>query len=196
MAPLPVIGNCVRVALNWNSVGGVKPVNVLHLITSLSNEADIADSLTSALHDAATSPFGFMHEAFALQSTTVTLLSGSTAGQVIPVAHSVLGASTGGMVPQVAAVLSLHTLTRGPRGRGRLYIGPVGEANIDAGLLTPSPAGIANILAAWDDVETSLAGDAISLGVASYTHSEVNGVSSISMRPQAGTQRRRQDQLV
>jgi hypothetical protein len=194
MAPLPTIGNCVRVALNWSSSGGIKPVNVFHLITSSTNETAIGEALDDAFVTATSEAWAFTHSSYECESYTITLLDGSSAGQVIPTGTPFSGGGTGGLVPQVAAVLSLRTIQRGARGRGRLYMGPVGETDIDAGLLDSNK--VDDVLAAWDQVEASLASNSMSLGVASYVHADVHGVSSISMRSQAGTQRRRQDQLV
>lgn len=196
MAPLPTIGNCVRVALNWTGVGGVAPVNVLHLITSSTDEGDIASALDDAFQ-ANPGCFQAVMANYILDTYTITLLDGSSAGQVVnALGTPITGGGGGNMVPQVAAVLSLHTPQRGPRGRGRLYLGPVGETEIDSGLIS---SGVRSaMVAGWTDWMTDMAASPIaaSLGVASYVHTEVNGVTSLSMRPAAGTQRRRQDQIV
>lgn len=75
-------------------------------------------------------------------------------------------------------------------------MGPLSEGVVDNGIVESSVR--ADFIAGWQDFEDELTGSSIaaSLGVASYVHSEVNGVTNISMRPQSGTQRRRQDQLV
>lgn len=196
MAPLPTIGNCVRVAINWTGVGGVAPVNVFHLITDSTDEVEIATALDAAFH-ANTACWQCLMANYELDSYTITLLDGHSAGQVVTsLGTPIVGGGGGNMVPQVAGVLSLHTPQRGPRGRGRLYIGPVGESEIDSGIIS---AGVRTaMVGAWSDWQDDLAASSIaaSLGVASYVHSEVNGVTSVSMRAQAGTQRRRQDQLV
>src|SRR6478752_10515752 len=133
MAPLPTIGNCVRVALNWTAVGGVDPINVFHLITASTNESDIAAALDDAFQ-ANTGCFQALMANYTLDTYTITLLDGSSAGQVVnALGTPITGGGGGNMVPQVAAVLSMHTPQRGPRGRGRLYIGPVGETEIDSG---------------------------------------------------------------
>lgn len=196
MAPLPTIGNCVRVSVNWTQQSGVRPINVLHLITDSEDESEIAGALEDAFVTAGSGVWEIVQETYRIDSFTVTLLDGHSAGQIIDCAATIGGQATGNIVPQVAGVLSLHTPQRGPRGRGRLYMGPVGEGVITDGIVTSTNR--TNVLNAWATVEDELAGSAIaaSLGVASYVHAEVNGVTSLSMRPQAGTQRRRQNQLV
>jgi len=196
MAPLPTIGNCVRVALLWGAQGGVAPVNVFHLITNSTDEVEIAGALDDAFSGATTNPFSPVMSAFIMEHYLITLLDGHSAGQVIATGPVFGGAAGGQFVPNVAAVLSLHTPQRGPRGRGRLYLGPVGESAIDSGTVVSGTR--TDCVAGWNDVDDALAASSItaSLGVASYVHSEVNGVTSKSMRIPAGTQRRRQNQLV
>lgn len=196
MAPLPTIGNCVRVGINWSRQGGVAPVNVLHLITASESEVDIAGALEDAMVAAGSGVWEIVQETYRIQSFTVTLLDGSSAGQIVPCGSTIGGQATGNIVPQVAGVLSFHTPQRGPRGRGRLYMGPVGEGVISDGIVNSGNR--TNVVNAWNELEDELAGSAIaaSLGVASYVHAEVNGVTSKSMRGPAGTQRRRQNQLV
>lgn len=196
MAPLPTIGNCVRVAINWSASGALRPINVLHLITASEDEAEIADQLGNAFVAAGSHVFEPLSNAFTIDSYTVTLLDGHSAGQVIAEPVTIGGQASGDIIPAAAGVLSLHTPQRGPRGRGRLYLGPIGETVQAGGILTGTVS--ADCVAAWNDVMDELAGSTInaSLGVASYAHQEVNGVTSLSMRPQIGTQRRRQNQLV
>lgn len=196
MAPLPTIGNVARCSLEWSLVSGIKPVNVLHLITDSEDEDEIATELGSAL---AANPdcFRLLMENYALNTITVTLLDGHSAGVPVNVAGAgITGGGGGNIMPAVCAVLSLHTNQRGPRGRGRLYIGPMGETDQDAGIVTE--AGRVDTVNAWTALESDLLASSIqaSIGVASYVHSEVNGVTTLSMRQTCGTQRRRQNQLL
>jgi len=196
MAPLPTIGNCVRFTINWSQSAGVRPVNVLHLITSSTDEEEIAGAFSDAVLAAGADVFDPVQDGYTIDSYTVTLLDGSSAAQVINEPATIGGQASGDPIPAVAAVLSLRTAQRGPRGRGRLYLGPVGEGITAGGVLTGTTT--TSTVAAWTALMGELATGTptMSLGVASYVHSEVNGVSSVSMRPQVGTMRRRQDQLV
>lgn len=196
MAPLPIIANAVRVGINWSSSAGVRPVNVFHLITDSHDEVAIGAALDAAFSGASPNPFAIVMANFSVESWAITLLSSASATQIVSCTESIHGDGGGNLIPQVAGVLSLRTSERGSRGRGRLYLGPVGEADQDAGLM---PSGMpAATVTAWNDVADALADDPlnISFGVASYVHEEIAGVQTFSMRRQFGTQRRRQNQLV
>jgi len=196
MAPLPTIGNAVRVACNWNAPQGVTPVNVLHVITNSTDEAQIGSDLFDAM-STNVDMWQYLATGMILQSLTITLLDGSSASQVFVAPDTTVhGDQSGEAIPSAAAVLSFHTNQRGPRGRGRLYIGPITESSQHDGLLD---AGVnASSVAAWnafnDDIAASTS--VMSLGVASYTHADIHGVTSISMRIPYGCQRRRQNQRV
>lgn len=186
----------MRVAINWSSSAGIRPVNVFHLITSSQNEFEIGEALDEAFTGDGEAAFTPVMENFTIESWSITNLGGSNATQIIPSGAAISGGTGGNIVPQVAGVLSMRTNIRGSRGRGRLYLGPAGETNIDAGLwaLGVPPGTVAGWLAAAESLADNPLN--ISFGVASYVHEEVAGVSSFSMRRAAGTQRRRQNQVV
>lgn len=196
MPPLPTIGNCVRVTMNWSASGGVTPRNVFHLITASEDGAAIGAALDAAF-DASPDAWQILGSGYFLQSYSILVLDGTSATQEIPhTGDPIQGGGDGQVIPQAAGVLSLRSLTRGPQGRGRLYIGPTTENVLADGIIGLSYRNSA--LSSWAQVMEDLADSPVnaSLGVASYTHAEVHGVSSISMRAPAGTQRRRQNQLV
>lgn len=195
MPPLPVIGNCVRVTLNWSDVVGVTPRNVLHLITASVDGEEIGAALDEVFQD---NPDAFqtVSTAALLQSYSILPLDGSSATQEVQaLGTDVTGGASGETLPAAAAVISFRTPQRGPRGRGRLYLGPMGEASLANGIVVESYRNSA--VSSWQAIAAALPSTSItaSLGVASYVHAEVNGVTSISMRPAAGTVRRRQNQL-
>lgn len=196
MAPLPEIGNCIRVTLNWNTVNGVTPRNVFHLITNSEDVTQIGSDLDDAFTGQSHNPFFAINASYELLSYLFTVLDGDSAGIVVPAQPGITGEASGQAIPQVAAVLSLRSNQRGPRGRGRLYLGPIGEDQQANGILNGSLA--SETAGAWAGVNTDLAASdsAASIGVASYTHADVHGVTHFSMRPQTGTQRRRLDQLI
>lgn len=196
MAPIPTIGNCVRVTLNWSTQGGVAPRNVFHLITASEDEVAIGLALDAAFTDDGADAFQALDDSYTLLSYSVMVLDGSSATQVVDATEVITGGGSGEMIPNAAAVLSMRTLQRGSRGRGRQYIGPISEAALTDGRVVGSYR--LAMVAAWIDAEQTLAASPIaaSFGVASYVHSEVSGVTSWSMREPAGTQRRRQNQLV
>lgn len=180
----------------WSTFGGVRPVNVFHLITSSTNETEIGEEVDLAFNAGTSQCFAGVSSQYTVDFYQITLLDGASATIIVDATHGVGGLASGAPIPQVAAVLSLRTPQRGARGRGRLYMGPLSEGVVDNGIVESSVR--ADFIAGWTDFEAELTGSPIaaSLGVASYVHAEVNGVTSISMRPQSGTQRRRQDQLV
>lgn len=196
MPPLPTIGNAVRVTFNWSSSHGVTPRNVIHLITASDDATQLGSDLDDAFGANSHQCFQAMDDSYFVSSYSILFLDGTTATHDVLSDGSVVGGGSGEQIPAAAAVLSLRTLTRGPRGRGRCYIGPVSEAALTDGIIVESYR--LEMIAGWEEANDTLAAsDSLaSLGVVSYKHAEIDGVTSISMRQPAGTQRRRQNQLV
>lgn len=196
MAPLPTIANCVRVTLNWNASQGVTPRNVLHIIT----DSDSGPAIGLALQEAwQGNPdcFQTVQSGLTLQSLSILPLDGTAPTyEYTMLAPFVVGGGDGDIIPQAAAVLSIRTNQRGPRGRGRLFLGPIGENVLEDGLIGASYR--ASAISSWEGADDDLAASPIagSFGVASYAHAEVGGVSSWSMRPASGTIKKRNRQLV
>lgn len=195
MAPLPTIGNVVRCDLQWRAVAGVPSHSTFHILTSSTDLEQIALDIGSAFDDGDQCwDFHYTMSA-SINDILLTPLDGVTAGQQLPLGTTLNGQGAGGVLPAAAAVLSFRTNQRGPRGRGRIYIGPLGENDVEDGLVSST---IRNgTVTAWQDFNTSLAASSTagSLCVASYTHATASGVTSIGMRLPMGTVRHRQDQL-
>jgi hypothetical protein len=122
-------------------------------------------------------------------------LDGTSATFDTPIGAAIHGGGSGGVLPQICSVISLHTATRGARGRGRMYIGPMGETQISNGIIG---SGTQNtMLTGWgdfhDDLLTKTSGT--ELAIASYKHGDVHPVINLRVDGVAGTQRRRQNQL-
>jgi hypothetical protein len=196
MAPLPTIGNCVRCDLDWGIVSGVRSHSTFHVITDTTDIEQLGLDLGSAFDDATGNAWKFLYTGYQTEEILLTPLDGDSAGITVPLGVVLGGVGSGGIVPAVAAALSFRTLTRGPKGRGRIYMGPCGEGDIADGKVSVSIRD--EVVEAWQDFDSNLAASssAGSLGVASYTHAVVDGVTSISMRLPCATMRRRQDQLV
>jgi hypothetical protein len=196
MAPLPTIPNIVRVDFNWPVVNGVAPHSTFHISTATDDLEQIALGIGDAYGGLDNSIFEFMYTGYTVNEVTLTPLDGETAGQAFPLGGTMSGNATGGLLPNVAAVMSFRTAQRGPRGRGRIYLGPCGEADISDGLLDSGKR--TDVINAWVEFNVALSGSsaAAQLAVASYTHSDANSVTSFTMRTQAGTMRKRQDQLL
>lgn len=196
MAPLPVIGNVVRVTLNWSSVAGVTPRNVIHLITASEDGEEIGAALDAAF-DESPDAWQTLSSGCFLQGYSILVLDGTSATQEVPHTGDPLqGGGDGQIVPAACAVLSMRTTQRGPRGRGRLYIGPTTENVLAEGIIQSSYR--TSALAAWPAIQESLQGSSITadLAIASYVHAQAGAVTTFGMRPAAGTQRRRQNQLL
>jgi len=193
MAPLPGIGNCVRIGIRWTSFQGVQPYNVFHILTATDDLQEITDAISAAANAASDDMWGPLATGQVAQSLDVTPLDGTTATQTLFMSNSFVGANTGQTIPAVCCTVSLKSPQRGAQGRGRLYLGPVTEAAVENGLIL----GIEDVQDAWTAFNDELAGSSIagSLCVASYTHAEAYGVTSIVVKEAASTQRRRQRQV-
>jgi len=129
-----------------------------------------------------------------MESVDIIALDGASATQPFAITNSADGQATGEILPAYAAVVGLHTNHRGPQGRGRIYLGPIGEsASVHGFLPTESPG---EITTAWSDFANDMQGDGFTLVVASYVHEVAYTVSGISVRQALGVQRRRQNQLL
>jgi hypothetical protein len=129
--------------------------------------------------------------------TTVDLLplDGVTPTRTVPLPDLDYCQADDPFEPAACYLMSFTSGQRGPRGRGRSYIGPVGEGNTDNGVTT----GTANaaLVDAWNTFLQALfdTDDAWVLTVASYTHSDHHPAEVITFENTIATQRRRQDQL-
>jgi hypothetical protein len=97
------------------------------------------------------------------------------------------------VVPQVATIISLRSLQRGPQGRGRLFLPAVAENMQNNGRLDPTNLALQQT--AWEDFIDAMSLDSADLVVASYTHSAAYLVTSVIAQPVTGTQKRRIDRL-
>lgn len=193
MPPLPVIEDVYRVTWNFTQDQGVTPRIVQHYWSPSSDVDVLGASLVAATEDGIFQPMPASFEPFDID---VLPLDGTTPTRnfdMPPTHHFCNGGSQG--IPAAALIMKWTTAVRGPRGRGRSYIGPVAEDMQDSGQAIAGA--LSTLTGAWNDMLTTLAGlsPIVSLCVASYTHSDFNVVTGISAERTLGTQRRRQDQL-
>lgn len=191
MSPLPVIDNCFRIALTGGQYMGVRPVNVFHVLTATANVPDIGASILEAAE--APNMMAGRPESAKPIDMDITPLDGTSASVnfSVPSDSFTTGTGDGQCVPEAAAVVSFHTMLRGPAHRGRLFNGPLVESAVANGKVeAPFPADMLNgwlqfmdLLAATDP--------AIGLCVASYKLAEATLVSSVSVSVDVATQRRR-----
>lgn len=192
---LPVIANTVRVTWEFKSYLGVTPRIVQHYRTATANMSDLGAAIWN---NAADGIFGPMHESFEPEALALLPLNGTSATTIVAnpfPSDSNLCNGTGQIMPAVAALMTWRTLLRGPRGRGRSYIGPVVESAVSDGVL--DEPWLSDLEDAWTATLGALSGEdpSISLCVASYVHEESTVVASGRSVRTLATQRRRQDQL-
>lgn len=193
MPPLPVIEDTYRVTWNFTNSGGVTPRIVQHYYSPGSDVDVFGASLIAVMVDDLFYP---MSGSFEPETIDVLPLDGMTPTKSFNLPSEIAFCSGDeDFSPASAYVMSLQTSVRGPRGRGRSYIGPVADSTIEDGKAHGISAG--NLIDAWNAflVAASELNPLISLCVASYTHEEMNVVTGVQIRNVLGTQRRRQDQL-
>lgn len=192
--PLPVIPFAFRMTLNWGgSVLGVRPHNVLHFGGSGSNNEDDLAAAFDANADGGL--FTPIDETYSIESIDIIALDGVAAQKTYVLTTPISGSGTGQGIPASAAVLSMHTAQRGPRGRGRLFLGPTSEGETSNGVWGTTVTR-ANLVTAWMAFNAAMVADGFVNVVASYVHEDDHVVTNYGMRPQVGTLRRRQDQLL
>jgi hypothetical protein len=196
MPPLPVINDVFRITFDWLGSGGVQPRNVIHIRAAGATVADVSTALNAAVTAGIASDHMFspMDNDFVCTNFNILPLDGSSAGSDHARTGPALnGGSSGDQSPASAAVASFRTSQRGPRGRGRCYVGPIVEAAMEGGFLASGQA--TSMLGGWDAFHDSLVGDSMAHVVASYVHADAHDISSYRIDNVLGTMRRRQDQL-
>lgn len=193
MPPLPEIPGVVRLTWNFQTVSGVTPRIVQHLFSATSNMEDLGQAIVDSAPEGLFGPMLAGHEP---ASISLLPLDGTTPTyEHSTVWNDPLCLGTGQMMPAVCALLQFKTNQRGPRGRGRSFIGPIVEqANLD-GVLDGTTRG--NLQDAWVVFATGISThvDGGILCVASYTHEDQHLVTNLTIDTVVATQRRRQDQL-
>lgn len=192
MAVLPVIPDVFRVSFEFPVNLGVTPSNVIHIFSLTGTEGDVG---TAMVANAQANMFVGMSQAYDCLLLNILKLDGSSATVPFTVPTGTFKGTQAGsdQMPQVAALVSLHTAQRGPRGRGRVYVGPQTETNITNGTFNATPQG--QMSTAWSNFVAGMAGDDFPMVVASYTHADANEVTSLHVDSICATQRRRLDQL-
>jgi len=193
--PLPVIADVYRLELNWvNLTGGPSVANVLHLkSTAAADAADVAAAFDAANSGLTGDPWDAMSDNYTMPVLGVIKLDGTSATVEHTMSHIPQGGATGDKIMQACAVMSIRTHQRGPRGRGRQYIGPIGEdKQHDGSIETASKTAMRT---GWLEIFTALETGSPSClpGVASYTHADFNELSQFFIDDKCGTQRRRMD---
>ena len=192
MAPLPVITECYRVALNWReSVSGQIAENVMHVRSATGTALTVAAGVIASFQ-----PAQWYNGVTTghIESVTVTPLDGSSASVEVDASTGhVIGAQTGDFVPGTSLVVSFHTLKRGRSYRGRFYEPFIADDCILNGSISPGSA--TQQATAWEAFAAALVLNDMEHVVASYMHSTSENVVAYSIDPACGTQRRRQSRV-
>lgn len=189
MAPLPVITNVFRVAIkHFVAASGEHTVNVIHLRSSVGTLASLQAALDA--HGTA-AMWGELNSSYASTSITLTKLDGTSASVTYTPATPAnwAGGASGEEIPEAAAGLTLNTAIRGRSYRGRIYVGPVTEAQCSGGNLLS--AGVTAHTAAWNTFLADMAAVGWDLVVASYLHATAQNVTLVVGRLGIRTQRKR-----
>jgi hypothetical protein len=189
VAPLPVIANVYRCAIEWRTAAGQTAVNVLNIFSTTRTATQIAGDLGAHV---ATHQFDAVSSDWSAQTVVVTPLDGTSAGQPHALANWV-GAGDPEFVPAAAVLISVRTPTRGPKARGRIYLPGASESHISDGLVDTTAN--ANMQIAWDTWRVDMDAAGSSVGVASYKHAAFYLATAITAERPLATQRRRQSRL-
>lgn len=191
MAPLPTITNLFRVEFIWNGTP-ITPVNVLHFESVASADVRaIALKLGSTYPGAGGKPFQILHGNYSCSSVLITPLDGHTAGTVQPLGVTINGATSGDMILNDACCVSFQTAQRGPRGRGRTFIGPIAESSQGNGVISSAEA--TAVLNGWTTWHSAMRATPtpLSPSIASYVHSDYNPIVGVRVNSKVSSQIRR-----
>lgn len=190
MAPLPVIADTYRVALNWvTGVNTETATNVIHVRKSGTNAAAVVAELDSHVTAAM---WSLSPSASAIHDVVCTKLDGSAVSFPFitggPAKWSGNGGS-GDYIPQMASIVKMLTAKRGRSYRGRVYLPWVPENNQTNGVLLGT--NVTLVTNAWVTFLAAMASAGFPLVVASYKLATAEEVVAVECEARAATQRRR-----
>jgi len=190
VAPLPIITDTYRVALNYtNTVNGLIAANVMHFKKSGGTSADLATKLNS---HATNTMFELLPTTCSVTSIVITPLDGSSASYPYTPATPANWTGHGGagdFSPQVAAIVKLLTGKRGRSYRGRVYLPWIAEAQSGGGGLNGTSKNTTT--SAWTAFLAAMLGDGWQMVVASYKLETSEAVLTTTCEGFTATQRRR-----
>lgn len=133
---LPVITDTFRCTLNYSSHAGVSPVNVIHVGSTTLDVAGVGALLAGAGVDNMLGPVSGYFEP---TSWTVLPLDGGSASQVFARTdgNQMAGQGTSNdSILELANIVSFRSAVGGPRGRNRIFVGPITENTQAEGILS------------------------------------------------------------
>lgn len=197
MAPLPVIANVHRCALEWGLGSSQHAANVIHVHTTagVATTAQVYACLNRNVTAAMWSSVG---GSASVTDVNITPLDGVSPTTDFPTGSPAKWTGPGGgqTTPAVATLVKLTTDLRGRSHRGRVYLPFQSEAAEADGALNPATQTAAQ--AAWTTFLVDIASDAttpMTLVVASYLLGSARNVQTVTVEGMLATQRRRQGRL-
>lgn len=188
MAHLPIITDVYRAAIEHSTNAGETSTNVIHILATSTTPSGVAIGLDAHMTAAC---WGELHADYVNTQLRITKLDGTSPTQVFPVANPSrwVGGASGQKVPEAAWGLTLYSSTRGRSARGRLFIGPVSESQIDDGRFTST--GVTDATAAWGTYLNDLVSASSPLMIASYKLATAYQITHVTGRLGVRTQRQR-----
>lgn len=192
MAPLPVIANTYRCALEWrDSATNQIAVNVIHVrqpstdAVGVAGAVDAAAAINTAYHAVSTAK---------VEAIKVTPLDGSssTFTRTTTNAHWV-GEQSGDFIPGTSVIMAWGSTRRGRSYRGRTFLPFLAEALQSDGAISDASALI--VQDAWESLDGNLITAGAELVIASYKLAVATAVASFQVKSALGTQRRRQTRV-
>lgn len=187
-----VVANAYRCTIEM-SAGGRTISNVVCVLGTASGQEAAAAAAVLAAWKTASGPLANLSSAVTMVGVTAVDLS-SSAGGIAIVADSTAGtlASTSGFATRAAsALIRWNTATRSRSARGRLYHGPIREADINTDGATLDSTRATALATAYVNFRSSLSSASFPLQVLSVKNAAVTAVSSQVVDTQIATQRRR-----
>jgi len=190
VAPLPVIADTYRVALNWtNTANSMKATNVMHFQRSGSNSASLSTALDANVTQAM---WGLVSSTASVHDYVITPLDGSSVSFPVitgnPAKYTGIGGA-GDFIVQGASIIKMLTAKRGRSYRGRLYLPWVPEGAQSNGTLTAGS--VTSVTNAWIAFHTAMTASSWALCIASYKLAYQDPVAALVCEPLIATQRRR-----
>lgn len=189
--PQLIIPGVFLVSINSTS-GGQDVVNVVGVRNSGGTAQGAADAVAAAWKVTA-GPLAAL--ASGIQFTGTRAMDLSSADGAIadaPSTNTLGGAGAGALATNAAcALVKWNGGTRSASSRGRLYFGPLNEANVNSDGRTIAAASVTLITTAFNNFRASLSNANYPLVVVSRLHASAQTVTSSSVESVIATQRRR-----
>jgi hypothetical protein len=194
MGALPVIANTYRVTWDWylSNNPGARAANVLHFHDTSGTGS--ANALFTALNTNVNNNMFAMQDPQAnIYNVDIIPLDGHSPTSSYTFSSARGGSGTGEAIAQAAPLVLLKTATRGPAGRGRIFLPFLEEGAQTDGALDPTKRTTA--ITNWTTFRTAMDTANYPLCVATYVHADWHLVTSLSMRTVSATIRRRVNRL-